>query len=42
MDYNAGLKDELDARYADYKSGRAKVITAEESKKRIQALHQQK
>lgn len=36
--YTTELKDELDKRYDDYKSGKAKMITAEESKKRIQKI----
>jgi putative addiction module component (TIGR02574 family) len=38
VDYTDEFKAELDKRYADYKSGKAKMITAEESKKRIQKV----
>jgi putative addiction module component (TIGR02574 family) len=38
LEYTDELKTELDKRYADYKSGKAKMITAEESKKRIQKV----
>jgi putative addiction module component (TIGR02574 family) len=36
--YTTELKDELDRRNNDYKSGNAKMLTAEESKKRIQKI----
>jgi putative addiction module component (TIGR02574 family) len=36
--YTDEFKAELDKRYADYKSGKAKMITASESKKRIQKI----
>lgn len=36
--YTDEFKAELDKRHADYKSGKAKMITAEESKKRIQKI----
>ena len=35
MTYNLELKDELDNRYAAYKNGTEKLISASESKKRI-------
>ncbi len=38
VEYTDEFKAELDRRYADYKTGKAKMITAEESKKRIQAI----
>jgi hypothetical protein len=33
--YTPQFKKELEKRYADYKSGKAKMVTAAESKKRI-------
>lgn len=38
MEYTPELKKELDSRFADYKSGKAKMVTATESKKRIQKV----
>lgn len=38
VEYSDGFKKELDTRYADYKSGKAKIFTAAESKRRIQKL----
>ena len=38
VEYTDEFKAKLDKRYADYKSGKAKMITAEESKKRIQTI----
>lgn len=38
VDYTDDFKAELDRRYADYKSGKAKMITEQESKKRIQKI----
>lgn len=38
VEYTDEFKAELDKRHADYKTGRAKMITAEESKKRIQKI----
>ncbi len=35
VEYTDELKGELDKRYADYKSGKAKMITAAQSKRRI-------
>lgn len=35
IEYNEELKSELDARYAAYKSGKEKLVTAADSKKRI-------
>jgi putative addiction module component (TIGR02574 family) len=37
-EYTDEFKAELDKRYDDYKNGKAKMITAEESKKRIQKI----
>jgi hypothetical protein len=36
--YSAAFKTELDKRQEDYKSGKAKIITAGESKRRIQKI----
>ena len=36
--YTDEFKAELDTRYAGYKSGKAKMITAAESRKRIQKI----
>lgn len=36
--YTEEFKKELDERYAAYKSGRAKMITSLESKKRVQKI----
>lgn len=36
--YTDEFKAELDRRHADYKRGKAKMITAEESRKRIQKV----
>ena len=36
--YTDEFKAKLDKRYADYKSGKAKMIAAEESKKRIHRI----
>lgn len=38
IEYSDELKAELDSRYASYKNGSAKMITAAESKKRINKL----
>ena len=38
VEYTDEFKKELDKRYADYKSGKVKMITAAESKKRIQKI----
>jgi hypothetical protein len=38
MEYTPELKKELDGRYADYKSGKAKMFTATESKKRVKQI----
>ncbi|HLF45909.1 MAG TPA: hypothetical protein VI548_05765 [Chitinophagaceae bacterium] len=38
VEYSDEFKLELDRRYADYKSGKAKMITAAESKRRIQKI----
>jgi putative addiction module component (TIGR02574 family) len=37
-EYSDELKAELDKRYAGYKSGKSKMVTAEESKKRINKI----
>ena len=36
--YTSEFKAELDKRQEDYKSGKSKMVTAEESKKRIQKI----
>jgi len=36
--YTDVCKKELDSRYADFKNGKVKLATAEESKKRIQKI----
>ena len=36
--YTDEFKAELDRRHADYKRGKAKMITAEESRKRIREI----
>lgn len=38
VEYTEEFKKELDRRYADYKSGKAKMVTAAESKRRIQKI----
>lgn len=38
VQYTDELKEELDKRYAGYKSGKAKMITAAHSKKRIEKI----
>jgi U3 small nucleolar ribonucleoprotein component len=38
VEYSDELKTELDAGYAAYKNGEAKMVTALESKKRIQKI----
>ncbi len=38
LNYTDEVKQELDKRYADYKSGKAKTISAAESKRRIEKL----
>jgi hypothetical protein len=38
IEYNDALKKELDKRFTDYKNGTAKLVTATESKKRIQKV----
>jgi succinylglutamate desuccinylase len=38
VEYTDEFKAELEKRYADYKSGKAKMITAGESKKRVQKI----
>ena len=35
VEYTPGLKKELDMRYEDYQSGKVKMISSTESKKRI-------
>ncbi len=38
VEYTEEFKTELDGRQADYKTGKAKIITAAESKKRIHKI----
>lgn len=38
IDYSEDLKANLDERFASYKSGEAKMISAKESKKRIEKI----
>ena len=38
VEYSDEFKKELDRRYAEYKSGKARMITEAESKKRIQKI----
>jgi hypothetical protein len=38
VEYTEEFKKELDNRYADYKNGKAKMLTATESRKRIQKI----
>lgn len=38
LEYTDDVKKELDRRYTDYKNGNAKIITREESRKRIQKI----
>ena len=38
VEYSDELKAELDNRYASYKSGKAKMVTAAESKRRINKI----
>ena len=38
IDYTPELKKELDSRLAAYKNGKAKIVTAAESKKRVQHI----
>jgi len=38
MEYTNDIKMQLDNRYADYKTGKTKIVTAEESHKRIQKI----
>ena len=38
IEYSDKFKKELDKRYDDYKNGKAKMLTAGESKKRIQKI----
>ncbi|WP_276501515.1 hypothetical protein [Terrimonas pollutisoli] len=38
MEYTGETKKELDRRYTEYKSGKAKMITAAESRKRVQKI----
>lgn len=38
FEYSDELKDELDKRYSEYKNGTAEIITAAESKKRIEKI----
>ncbi|MEN9598575.1 MAG: hypothetical protein RL596_886 [Bacteroidota bacterium] len=38
VDYTEEFKAELDRRYANYKSGKAKLVSSSESKKRISRI----
>ena len=38
IEYTDELNKELDSRYTDFKNGKVKMVTAEESKKRIQKI----
>ena len=38
VEYTDEFKAELDKRYSEYKTGKAKMISAEESRKRIQKI----
>jgi hypothetical protein len=38
LEYTTELKSELDNRYTNFKNGKAKIITAEESRKKIQRI----
>lgn len=38
LEYSDKIKKELDRRYADYKTGKAKTITAAESRERVQKI----
>ncbi|MES1181338.1 MAG: addiction module protein [Flavobacterium sp.] len=38
VEYSDEFKKELDKRYADYKNGKVKMMTAAESKRRIQKI----
>lgn len=38
LEYTDEIKTELDDRYTDYKSGKAKTVTATESRKKIQKI----
>jgi len=38
MEYTPEIKKELDNRYTEYKNGKAKIVTAEESRKKIQKI----
>ena len=38
FEYPEGLKNELDKRYKEYKNGTAEMVTASESKKRIEKI----
>lgn len=39
VEYTDEFKADLDNHYADYKSGNAKIITAEESKKKVNKIY---
>jgi hypothetical protein len=41
VEYSDDFKKELDSRFSTYKNGKAKMLTAAESKKRIQKLLKQ-
>ncbi len=38
LEYTDEIKKELDSRYANYKNGKSKMITPEESRKRINMI----
>ena len=38
VEYTNKFKKELDKRYSDYKSGKTKIVTASESKRRIKKI----
>jgi putative addiction module component (TIGR02574 family) len=38
VDYTDDFKAELDRRYTDYKNGKSKIVTAQESKRRLQRI----
>ncbi len=38
VEYTDDFKVELDRRYSDYKNGKSKIVTAQESKRRIQRI----
>jgi hypothetical protein len=38
LEYTGEIKNELDRRHAEYKSGKAKMVTGAESRKRVQKI----